>query len=394
MKRSTTLLGLLLAIGAVGVGLLWWLGREGTDPAPEVEPVRTPEAAPPALDTGAGRLPTPTGDAGPVAVPVDPGAALRAEAADFEGAIEGWLVAEGSRIPLVGWTVEAHPVGRPRGADVPEAERWTSVTDADGGFTLEGLDRQGPWELWAEGVGAGFIDPYQGRYRVTGQRVGTLMASPGGQADPKEYPAKVGPLIRLRAALPEAYGPGDLLFTARCDVSPFSSGLSNLGGAATGASWDEGSAQGVLPVISNSMREPRGTVSVRTRDGLFGLAVRVEAGLDNGEVCTLDGPLEPTGRVRIRTDPPEAVDWPDVRARIVFSLRSPGGERATPDLLTSPEEGVIEIPGIPPGDWTVGADPPDPDAERKPEWHVPLQAVRSTRDADPVPTTVRVIRWH
>ena len=86
----------------------------------------------------------------------------------------------------------------------------------------------------------------------------------------------------------------------------------------------------------------------------------------------------------------------DLAPRLVAVLKkiSPGGERAIPDLLTSPAEGVIEIPGIPPGDWTVGAEPPDPDAKRKPEWHVPLQAVRSTRDADPVPTTVRVIRWN
>ena len=322
----------------------------------------------------------------------------RAEATT-EWEILGRLVTVLDGAPLHGYTVCVQPSGaRARG---PLPVDHLTETDAAGSFRFDGLDRTGPWDVFAYALD--LPDAPRSLSRVA--RIGAARAGRAGEAQVQTFKIQAGPLVVLRSPLPPEIEVADVLLEARGRVSRLSSQIGRLGGYARAFTTPEGFCAGRIPNTPNSVQNEGFGVRAVTADGLWSIAERKDGRLLNNTEATIDVSLQPRGKIVLRL---EGVD-PDVdltAARRYVGFRLPLGdpERDELDLpksmqtteqsraLLARDDGLYEIHDLPigPVEIVTRAYVSGPRSQAAFEVNLAVQAQAVHGEPDPV--TVRLRR--
>lgn len=170
-----------------------------------------------------------------------------------------------------------------------------SVTDAHGNCEFRGLSKPGPWDVYAFPMD---LDVEQ-RTLERSARVGTVTARNPGDAERVTFSVATGPVVVLRAPLPDGVTAEELWFEAL----PTAAQGARTGQAhryAQGALSEDGYVTALLPLHRTPPQNRGFGVRVRTFDGLYGLVAIRSDGLAQQLKIVIDEPLERRGRVTVR----------------------------------------------------------------------------------------------
>jgi len=333
--------------------------------------------------------------------PQAPGAATSRTVAELatEWEILGRLVTVLDGAPLHGYTVCVQPSGaRLRG---PLPVDHLAETDAAGSFRLDGLDRTGPWDVFAYALDL----PDAPRSLSHLARIGAARAAPAGEAQVRTFKIQAGPLVVLRSPRPPEIEVDDVLLEARGRVSRLSSQIGRLGGYARAFATPEGFCAGRIPNTPNSVQDEGFGVRAVTADGLWSIAERKAGRLLNNTEATIDLSLQARGKIVLRL---EGVD-PDVdviAARRYIGFRLPLGdpERDGLDLpksmettersraLIARDDGLYEIHDLPIGPVEIVTRAYVSGPRSQADFEVDLAVQAQAVHGEPDPVTVRLRR--
>ncbi len=316
-----------------------------------------------------------------------------------EWEIRGRLVTVLDGAPLHGYTICVQPSGaRARG---PLPVDHLTETDAAGSFRFDGLDRMGPWDVFAYPLD--LPDAPRSLSRVA--RIGAARAAGAGEAQTQTFKIQAGPLVVLRSPRPPEIEVADVLLEARGRVSRLSSQIGRLGGYARAFATPEGFCAGRIPNTPNSVQNDGFGVRAVTTDGLWSIAERKDGRLLNNTEATIDLSLQARGKIVLRlkgVDPD--VDLTAARRYVGFRLPLGDPERDELDLpksmqtteqsraLIARDDGLYEIHDLPVGpiELVTRAYVSGPRSQTAFEVDLAVQAQAVHGEPDPV--TVRLRR--
>lgn len=316
-----------------------------------------------------------------------------------EWEILGRLVTVRDGAPLHGYTVCVQPSGaRPRG---PLPVDHLTETDAAGSFRFDGLDRTGPWDVFAYPLDL----PDVPRSLSHLARIGAARAARAGEAQVQTFKIQAGPLVVLRSPRPPDIEVDDVLLEARGRVSRLSSQIGRLGGYARAFATPEGFCAGRIPNTPNSVQNDGFGVRAVTADGLWSIAERKDGRLLNNTEATIDLALQTRGKIVLRLEGVDAdVDLAAARRYIGFRLPLGDPERDELDLPKSMEttersraliarsDGLFEIHDLPIGPIEIVTRAYVSGPRSQAAFEVDLAVQAQAVHGEPDPVTVRLRR--